>query len=75
MAKKKPIKLKKFQITELYSDLCFFKKVSIVEAKDEESAEEEYFQGNGEYQVLMDEIYEQKNDTQWSQIEEIEEIS
>lgn len=71
---KKQTKLKKFRITEHYSDLCFFKKIVEIEAKDEEHAEKLYYEGDGDYIEIMDEIFEQKNDPQWNEIQEIEEI-
>ena len=67
--------MKKFRITEKYSDLCFFKKIVEIEAEDEEQALELYEEGEVDYIEIIDEIFEQKNDPQWTEIEDIQEVT
>lgn len=67
--------LKKYLITEEYSDLCFFRKMTEVRGYDVEDAEERYNEGDEEFCTeLTDEMFEQDNDARWSEITEIEEI-
>jgi hypothetical protein len=67
-------KLKKFRITEEYSDLCFFRKITEIEAVDEEAAQELYEEGEEDYLVIMDEMFDQNNDSRWREITDIEEV-
>ena len=53
---------KKFRIIEEYSDLCFFRKITEIEAKNEKEAEELYHDGDEKCIVIMDEMFKQKND-------------
>ena len=66
--------MKKFKITEIYSDMAFFRKVSIIEAEDEESAQEEYLSG-ADCEQISDEMYGQDHDPHYSEIEDVEELN
>jgi hypothetical protein len=65
---------KKFKVTQVYSDLAFFRKVFIVEAEDENEVYDLIDEGDIDFEILSDEIYDQQNDSSWNDIESVIQI-